>query len=291
MSILLLGGAGQVGREISELAARQSVPLINATRDQVDLRRPEQVGEIVHQSRPTVVINAAAYTAVDKAESDEITAFAVNGHGCEALAEACAELEVPLLHFSTDYVFDGTLGRAYTEDDAPAPTGIYGHSKLHGERAIAARWGRHVILRISWVFGRYGANFVKTMLRLARERDELRVVNDQWGCPCAARHVAEAALDIAQELARGKEYYGTFHYADHPPTTWHGFAETILQTARELGIPLRAQRVAAISTAEYPTAAKRPAYAVLNSEKLRNVWGIAAQNWADCLPEVLQADE
>jgi dTDP-4-dehydrorhamnose reductase len=289
LSILLLGAAGQVGREITELAACQSVPLLNITRQQVDLRNPEQLRKVVQESRPSAVINAAAYTAVDKAESDEMTAFAVNGHACEVLAETCSGLNVPLLHFSTDYVFDGLLGRAYKEEDAPQPTGIYGHSKLHGERAIQARWPRHVILRISWVFGKYGANFVKTILRLAREREELRVVNDQWGCPCAARHVAAASLDIAQDLARGKDYYGVFHYADHPATTWHGFAEKIISTARELDITLMARDVIGIPTTEYPTPAKRPAYAVLDSEKLRNVWGIPARNWSDCLPEVLRA--
>lgn len=290
MSVLLLGSAGQVGREIAELAASQHVPLRACTREHVDLAHPETLRPLFKQEMPSVVINAAAYTAVDKAETDETTAFAVNGHACEVLADLCAAHNVPLVHFSTDYVFDGLLGRAYTEDDVPKPTGIYGHSKLHGERAIASRWERHVILRISWVFGRYGPNFVKTILRLARQRDELKVVNDQWGCPCAARHVAEVALDIAQQLAGGKHFYGTFHYADQPPTTWHGFAEDIVATARELGMPLSAKRVVGIPTRDYPTPARRPAYAVLNSEKLRQVWGIPARDWTECLPEVLQAD-
>jgi dTDP-4-dehydrorhamnose reductase len=253
----------------------------------LDVTDAEAVRRAVEQYAPDVVVNAAAYTAVDRAESEPEAAFAVNRDGAAHCAEACAVAGIPLIHFSTDYVFDGTKGAPYTEDDAPNPLGVYGASKLVGEEAVRDRLDTHVILRTSWVFSAHGHNFVKTMLRLCRERDVLRVVADQHGNPTAARDLALAALRIARRaVTADRAAWGTYHLAGTPATTWHGLAEAVVAEARPHG-PVRAERVEAIPTSDYPTPARRPADTRLDGERIERSWGIAPPDWRDALAQVV----
>ncbi len=289
MRLLLLGGNGQVGREL-----RRTLPalgeLVVATREggdgepAADFDAPDALGELVRRIAPDVVVNAAAYTAVDRAESEPDAAFRVNARAPGAIAQACAATGALLLHYSTDYVFDGSASRPYREDDATAPLGVYGASKLAGEEAVRASGARHAILRTAWVYAAHGKNFLHTMLRLAGERDELRVVADQVGAPTPAVWIAEASTRI---LAHGVPTSGTWHLVAAGETSWHGFAQAIIDEALAAGLLQRVPRVLPIATAEYPTPARRPAYSVLDTERLRRDFGIAPPDWRDGLRAVL----
>ncbi len=289
MKLLLLGGNGQVGREL-----RRALPALGevvvATRAGADAElaadfdAPDALGELVRRSGPDVVVNAAAYTAVDRAESEPDAAFRVNAQAPEAIARACAASGALLLHYSTDYVFDGSASRPYREDDATAPLGVYGASKLAGEKAIRASGARHAILRTAWVYAAHGSNFLHTMLRLARERDELRVVGDQIGAPTPAAWIADASARI---VAHGVPTSGTWHLVAAGETSWHGFAEVIMDEALAAGLLARRPRVLPINTAEYPTPARRPAYSVLDTARLHRDFGIAAPHWRDGLHAVM----
>lgn len=289
MKLLLLGGNGQVGREL-----RRALPALGevvvATRAGTDAElaadfdAPDTLGELVRRIAPDVVVNAAAYTAVDRAESEPDTAFRVNALAPEAIARACAASDALLLHYSTDYVFDGSALRPYREDDATAPLGVYGASKLAGEEAIRASGARHAILRTAWVYAAHGNNFLHTMLRLARERDELRVVGDQIGAPTPAAWIADASARI---VAHGVPTSGTWHLVAAGETSWHGFAEVIMDEALAAGLLARRPRVLPINTAEYPTPARRPAYSVLDTARLHRDFGIAAPHWRDGLHAVM----
>ncbi len=288
MKILLTGANGQVGWEIARLAGRHEVLALDRTA--LDISAVEAVQRVVQENRPTVVINAAAYTAVDRAEQEPEQAFAVNRDGPAHLAATCARLEIPLLHISTDYVFDGTHDRPYREDDPVRPLGVYGHSKWAGEEAIRRLHPAHIILRTSWVFGEHGSNFVKTILRLARERDTLRVVADQHGCPTPAGAIASALLTLAEQVATGNndDWAGTYHFCGAPPTTWHGFAQAIVAQVRAY-VPVQAQEITPLTTAEYPTPARRPAYSVLSGDRLQARFGITPPAWRDGLEMTLRA--
>ena len=286
-TILLTGANGQLGWEV----ARQGGAAVQAaTRAQLDVTDRRAVVDAVQRLRPGVVVNAAAYTAVDRAETAPAVAFAVNRDGPDHLAEACARIGAPLIHISTDYVFDGTKPAPYTEDDPPAPLGTYGASKLAGEEAVRARTARHIILRTAWVFGMHGGNFVKTMLRLGRERAHLRVVDDQQGCPTSAGDLAAAILTLARRCIDGTlapDGYGTFHCVGAGRTTWCGFARTIFTLAGAgLGV---VPTVEPITTADYPTPARRPANSVLDCARLRRVHGIALRPWPEALSDMLDA--
>jgi dTDP-4-dehydrorhamnose reductase len=237
--------------------------------------------------KPAVVINAAAYTQVDKAETDRDMAFAVNAQGPRALAQACDAIAAPLIHVSTDYVFDGRRDGEYVETDAPNPLGVYGASKLAGEVAVQEALGAHVILRTSWVFSEHGANFVKTMLRLAQTRPELRIVGDQRGKPTSAMHLAEAIWAVAGRIAEGAQPWGLYHLTGEPTVTWADFAEAIFDDAPKwLGARPAIHR---ITTAEYPTAAARPSNSALCTAKFRNTFGFALPPWRDGLRDTLSA--
>ena len=226
--LLIFGASGQVGRELVALAAARGLPAAGITRADADIADADAVAALIARHRPRLVVNAAAYTAVDKAESEPDAAARGNVEGPRVLAEAAAAASVPILHLSTDYVFDGSKPGAYTEDDPIAPLGVYGRTKAEGEAAVRGANPRHVILRTAWVYGVHGNNFLKTMMRLAAERDRLRVVADQHGCPTATADIAEAILAVDAALARDASLAGTFHFAGTGSTSWHGFAEAIV---------------------------------------------------------------
>ncbi|MGX5672416.1 dTDP-4-dehydrorhamnose reductase [Thermomonas fusca] len=290
MKLLLLGGNGQVGREL-----RRTLPALGqvvvATRAgaegelAADFDAPDSVGELVRRIAPDVVINAVAHTAVDRAESEPDAAFRVNALAPAAIAQACAATGALLLHYSTDYVFDGSASRPYREDDVTAPLGVYGASKLAGEEAVRASGARHAILRTAWVYAAHGKNFLHTMLRLASERDELRVVADQIGAPTPAAWIADASARI---VTHGVPASGTWHLVAAGETSWHGFAEAIIDEALAAGLLARRPRVLPITTADYPTPARRPAYSVLDTTRLRRDFGIAAPEWRDGLHAVIE---
>ena len=283
--LLVFGAGGQVGQELIALAAARGTDAIGLTRREVDIRNVEAIESAVATAKPRLVINCAAYTAVDKAESEPELAMAVNCDAAGTIARAAARHGIPILHISTDYVFDGTKIGAYVESDQIAPLGVYGRTKADGEAAVRAENPRHVILRTAWVYGRYGANFLKTMLRLAAERDRLRVVGDQRGCPTATADIAAAILAVDQALARDPATAGTFHFAGTGATTWHGFAEAIV--AAQAAATGKHPPVDAITTAEYPTPARRPANSELNSGLFTQTFGYLAQDWQERTTELV----
>lgn len=285
MRVLLFGANGQVGRETSALARARGIDLVAVDRTRADIADPVAVARVFEDVKPTVAINAAAYTAVDKAEADPEAATRGNATGPGLLAERCAREGVPLIHISTDYVFDGTKAGAYVEADPIAPLGVYGRTKAAGEAAVRAASERHVILRTSWVYGVHGANFLKTMLRLAGERDRLTIVADQRGCPTATRDIAEALLTVARQMEAGTARFGTYHFAGTGATTWHGFASAIIAEAgRHTG---RHPEVAAITTADYPTPARRPANSELDSSLFERTFRYRAAPWQSRVKDVV----
>ena len=282
--LLVFGAGGQVGQELLALAAARDVAVVGITRGQADIADADKVASLVATTRPRLIVNAAAYTAVDRAESEPHAAEAGNVTGPAALARAAEAAGVPLLHLSTDYVFDGSKHGAYAEEDPIAPLGVYGRTKAEGEARVRAAT-RHVILRTAWVYGAHGNNFLKTMLRLAGERDRLRVVGDQHGCPTATIDIAEAILAVDRTLAGGRQAYGTFHFAGTGDTSWHGFAEAIVSAhASRTG---RRPPVDAITTADYPTPARRPVNSRLTSDRFADTYGYRAAPWRDRVGEVV----
>lgn len=284
MRVLITGAQGQVGHELMRLAP-EGMQLSGLSSAQLDITNAAQVAAVVERFQPELIINAAAYTAVDKAESEPERAYAVNRDGVACLARA----GVPLLHISTDYVFTGDGAEPYLESDATGPAGVYGASKLAGEVALAEVNPRHIILRTAWVFGAHGHNFVKTMLRLGREREELAVVADQLGCPTSAASIAQALWSLAlQYREQGSLQWGIYHYAGAPACSWYEFAQEIFRQAHELGMLEPVPVVRAIATADYPTPARRPAFSVLGCSKLNKAHGITQADWRVALGQVLR---
>ena len=293
MTVLLFGGNGQVGHELRRslralgdvVVTTRSGELPDGARCEVaDFDRPGTLAELVQRVAPAIVVNAAAYTAVDKAEDDVDAAFRTNAEAPGVLARACALRDIPFVHYSTDYVFDGQGSRPYREDDPTAPLGVYGASKLAGEDAVRSVGGRHLILRTAWVYGRHGHNFMKTMLRLGAERDELRVVADQVGTPTPAALIADVTTEL---LGLRDAPSGTFHLTPRGETSWHGFAEAILEEALARGLIPRAPKVIPIATSDYPTRARRPGYSRLDIGRLEQVLGRALPEWRTGLRQVL----
>lgn len=275
--ILVFGQTGQVARELAALAP----DALCLGRDRADLTDPAACAAAIIAQRPAAVINAAAWTAVDKAEAEEEAATVVNGTAPGAMAQACAAQGIPLVHISTDYVFDGHGSLPFAPDHPTAPLSAYGRSKLAGERAVRAAGGPHVILRTSWVFSAHGANFVKTMLRLGAERPVLRVVGDQTGSPTPAAAIAAACLTIADRLRSDPQLSGTHHFAGTPDTTWAGFARAIIAAA---SLPAQVED---ITTADWPTPARRPANSRLDCSSLERTSGIVRPDWRAGLAAVL----
>lgn len=286
--VLVTGAAGQVGAAVAaQLRGRFEV--LAHDRSTLDLAQPATLAERVRAAKPDVIVNAAAYTAVDRAETDAATARAVNAQAPGILASEAARMGAVLIHYSTDYVFDGSKAGRYVETDLVNPLGVYGATKLEGERAIAAAGCDHVILRTSWVYGPRGKNFLLTMLNAAKTRDELRVVDDQHGAPTSALQLARATDALLQrglEALRGAS--GTYHCTAAGEVTWHGFATKIFERypkfARE---PVKVPRIIAIPTSEYPTPVKRPANSRLSNEKIAATFGISLEPWEVALDEVL----
>ncbi len=287
MKILLIGANGQVGSEVVQQVNNHD--LLALDRNGLDISDPQAVKQVLTTSKAQIVINAAAYTAVDRAEQEPELAFAANRDGPAYLATVCAGLGLPLIHISTDYVFDGRNTKPYRENDPVSPLGIYGRSKWEGEEAVRQALPNHLILRVSWVFGVYGHNFVRTMLRLAHEREQLRVVNDQQGCPTYAGHIAAVLLQLAEQVASGavqEADWGTYHYCGSPATTWYDFARHIVDLASEQEA-LKVSEVIPITTNEFPTPATRPAHSVLDNSQLQARFGIVPGDWRQGLQTML----
>ena len=286
MKLLVLGAAGQIGHELCRLRWPADYRIAGFDRADIDIADRQAVADAVQRERPDIVINAAAYTAVDRAEREAEAAFAVNATGPALLAAACKAAAIPLIHISTDYVFDGSKEGPYREDDPVNPLGVYGRSKAAGDRAVRAALAEHVILRTAWVYSAHGHNFLRTMLRLAGERPVLRVVADQIGSPTSAADAARAIAAIVQRIAAGDDHWGTYNFASAGAVSWHGFAQAIF----DLAAPWRGPppTVEAITTADYPTPACRPANSVLDCGRIAEVFGIAPRLWRDALAEVIR---
>lgn len=293
--LIVFGRSGQVGSELARAALPGGWRLSSIAREEVDLAASASdiaaaLDRHAKDFSPVVVVNAAAYTAVDRAESDESACQTANCRGAESIARACAAREFPLIHLSTDYVFNGQKTMPYREGDETGPLSVYGRTKLAGEEAVRNETPAHVVLRTAWVFSPFGSNFVKSMLRMSRERSELAIVDDQRGCPTAAKDIAAAIVEVAAQLAGGKaDGYGTFHLCGTGCCTWFEFARAIFAAAARLNHPVPNLR--AISTADYPTAARRPANSVLDCSKIHDVYKIETRPWQgaviDCVEELL----
>ncbi|HYA73818.1 MAG TPA: dTDP-4-dehydrorhamnose reductase [Roseiarcus sp.] len=292
MRLLVTGTQGQVARAMIERAAATGVAVETLGRPAYDLLEPSGIAQAIGAACADVVVNAAAYTAVDKAESEPDLAMRVNRDGAGAIAQAAAKRGLPVIQLSTDYVFDGTLERPYREDDPVAPINVYGGAKLAGERAVAAANPAHVVLRTAWVYSPFGANFVKTMLRLGETRAAVNVVADQWGSPTSALDIADAVLAIARRLRaapRDPSLYGVFHLVGSGEATWADFAKAIFSEAERYG--RKPVGVVPIATSDYPTLARRPANSRLDTAKLQGIYGIRLPDWraslAPCVARLL----
>jgi dTDP-4-dehydrorhamnose reductase len=286
MKILVLGCKGQLGRCLNDQLVNTEHEVIYTSREQIDIADFEVTKSKILEFSPDLIINATAYTAVDKAEEDQKTANLINHLAVKNIADICKQLKCWLIHVSTDYVFDGNSNVPYKEDDETNPQGAYGKTKLKGELAIQASGCKHIILRTAWVFSEYGNNFLKTMLRLGAERDELSIVGDQMGCPTYAQDIARSVVEIVPKL-NSREYNGIYHYCGDQPCSWYDFANAIFDQAmtNNLKIP---SIVNSIETSAYPTPAKRPAFSVLDCSKMENECGVLSSNWQEGIRQVIR---
>ncbi len=285
--VLVTGAGGQVGRDFMSLGG-SGLDLRGFGRTELDITRPDAVNAALDRTKPRLVVNLAAYTAVDKAEDEPAAAFAANRDGVANLARACRRLGIPMIHVSTDYVFDGTNPGAWREDDPVRPLGVYGRSKAEGEAALREALPHHVILRASWVFGAHGRNFVRTMLGRVGKSGEIKVVNDQHGCPTAAADLACAIVSVAHRLLADPAWSaGTYHYCNEGATTWFDFAAAIFARAGERG--LAPPRLVPIKAADYAAKARRPANSVLDCGKIIAAFGAVRPPWRESLAPVVDA--
>lgn len=288
MTLLLTGAHGQLGKEILRQAPGVGIPVLATDIDTLDITNTDAVGAFMDRHRPRICVNAAAYTQVDRAETDADAAFAVNRDGPMTLARHCRRTGIPLIHISTDFVFDGTLGRPYGETDVPCPVSVYGSSKAAGDAAVQEALDRHIILRTAWLYGSDGPSFVHTILRLAGEKERLAVVDDQVGSPTAAEGLARAVLALAGRHATDASdmTWGIFNFTDSGAVSWCGFARTIISTAGRLGM-VRAVPVDPISTTDFGAPARRPPYSVLDCRHIAKTYGIETAPWENALARVL----
>ena len=285
--ILVFGGNGQLGRDLAKAAVKRNLLLRALPRSSSDIADAEAVELAIAEFRPSLVVNAAAYTNVDNAEIEREAAERANVVGPSVLASVCEKAQVPIVHISSDYVFDGTKKAAYVENDSVAPIGFYGLTKARGEVAVRSAAKRHVILRVSWLYGEYGSNFLKTMLRLAGERSEIGVVADQYGCPTSSRDLSNAILQVSHLISAGKPVFGTYHFCGDGVTSWHGFASLVIGRFSEL--TGKRVLVRAISTSDYPTRAKRPANSALDTRKFESTFGLRGRPWAKEVIEITES--
>jgi dTDP-4-dehydrorhamnose reductase len=283
MRVLVTGARGQLGHDMVRVLRQAGTEPITPGRQELDFMRPDSITRSIAAHRPDWVVNCAAYTQVDRAESEAAVAFAVNGDAAGVLAAAAAQAGARLLHVSTDFVFNGRQTRPYTEADEPDPLGAYGRSKLAGEQAVAAAMPDAVILRTAWVYGVHGHNFVKSILRAARAGKALRVVADQLGTPTWSADIAGVILRLI-----GSSASGIYHYTNAGSTTWHGFAQAIVEEAVAQGFDVKTTAVEPITTADWPTPARRPAYSVLDTGKLASCLSLAIPHWRDSLKKMLK---
>ncbi|UYP30802.1 dTDP-4-dehydrorhamnose reductase [Pseudomonas sp. Z8(2022)] len=284
MKILISGHTGQVARELQLALGKHE--LLSRGREAFDLSRPETLRETILRERPALVINAAAYTAVDQAEQERELAFTVNAEAPGVMADACFELDIPLIHYSTDYVFDGSKATPYREADTPHPLSVYGASKAAGEQALRISGCDHLILRTSWVYSQHGRNFLLTMQRLLQEREELSVVDDQIGAPTWAGSIASATAELIDKWQQGRQRWGTYHLTCQGETSWFGFASAIAEHLRAAGKPCA--RLRPIPSSEYPTPAQRPLNSRLDGARLAEEWQIRLPDWRAALGACLQ---
>ncbi len=282
MRVLVTGAGGQLGQDVAAQLREQAIDVVALNRQQLDLAQPEQIARRLEESAPDWIVNCAAWTAVDAAEQETQQAFAINRDAVRNMVACANGIGARLLHVSTDFVFSGRSQRPYREEDPAEPLGVYGRSKREGELAVLSS-PAHTVLRTAWLYGARGRNFVKTMLRLAGERDELRVVNDQVGSPTWTQDLAGAIVVLIRQDASG-----LYHFANAGETSWHGFACAILDEARRQGFPVRAQRVMPIATSEFPTPAARPAYSVLSTEKIQRLLPAPIRDWRTALRLMLE---
>jgi dTDP-4-dehydrorhamnose reductase len=288
MNLLVTGSNGQLGQTLCSQAAAQGLSVMPARRPEFDITDPERVEKVLQQSNASIVVNAAAYTAVDQAEDDRENAFRVNRDGPAFLASCCCKLDLPLIHISTDYVFDGTKRDPYVETDPVNPVNIYGESKAAGEKEVRTRHEHHIILRTSWLYGLQGGNFVKTMLRLGMEKEEIRVVSDQFGCPTSAGELSSCILAIAAHILAAKPTrWGTYHCCGKGRTSWYGFAREIFDIAGR-HLDLRVNRVIPVTTEKFPTRARRPANSVLDCSAVGRYFGFFPAPWREPLSGLIE---
>lgn len=287
MKILLIGKNGQVGSELNQ-TLNNIGELISLDRTKIDLSNNQNIIDTIQEIKPNIIVNAAAYTAVDKAESNYELAYQINSIATQILAEESTKIKAKLIHISTDYVFDGNKNTPYLEQDNTNPISVYGETKLAGENAIIANHNNYIILRTAWVYGIFGkGNFVKTMLKLGQEREQLKVVIDQVGCPTYAYDIAKIIADLITLFKDKKNLAQIYHFTNSGAISWYDFAVTIFEEAKKLNYDLKIKEVIPITSDEYPTPAKRPAYSVLNNQKISKKLGYYPFYWRNSLREML----
>jgi dTDP-4-dehydrorhamnose reductase len=288
MRILITGCHGQVGSSLTEqLASHENTEVLALDREHLDISNQDAVNAAVAEFKPSIIINAAAHTAVDKAEEEVDLSYAINRDGPKYLAQAAQSVNAAILHISTDYVFEGNKAGEYVETDTTNPQGVYGKSKLAGEIAVAEACDKHIILRTAWVFGESGNNFVKTMLRLGEKRDALSIVGDQFGGPTYAGDIAGALIKISKRITQSDSVeYGVFHYSGLPHVSWFDFADVIFDVAVEQGSLVKKPNLTSITTDQYPTPAKRPSNSRLSTDKITQGFDVEASDWQAALNNI-----
>jgi dTDP-4-dehydrorhamnose reductase len=288
MKLLIIGSKGQLGSELVIECKRNDFSFLALDLPEFNITDPSQVKKTLADFKPSIVINASAYTNVDMAETEPEIAYTVNSDGPANLAVSCDKNRIPIIHISTDYVFDGSKGQPYAESDPVSPLGIYGKSKEKGENKLRSILKQHIILRTSWLYSAYGNNFVKTMLKLGKEKEIIKVVSDQYGCPTCAADLAEAVVDISKQITQNfKIAWGTYHYCGLGITTWHEFAKAIFEIASQYQI-YKVSSVEAITTAQYPTKTKRPAFSALDCDLFKKHFGINIKPWQESLEKTIE---
>jgi len=289
MKVLITGKNGQVGNcLVSQLSNMDEIKFLALSREELDITNAEQVSKIVNEYKPSVIVNAAAYTAVDRAESEVELANAINNLGPKNLAKAASQVSAAIIHISTDYVFSGNKDGLYTEADEVNPQGVYGQTKRAGEQSVAQECDAHIILRTAWVFSEFGNNFVKTMLRLAQTRNTLGVVGDQFGGPTYAGDIAKTIVNIAQQLQQGSTKFGIYNYSGYPYVSWQEFAKEIFAKALSHQVIETPIMINEISTSGYPTPAKRPANSKLDCSKVTTAFSVQPSDWKFALNKIRQ---